>query len=90
MSDSLKKALRILSNHPAITYSGFAEKMWPDNPMHQKASNGGHGSQRGKAAWLCAGSYLAKIQKKGYFYTLLNGEFRLTQLGKDALREANP
>jgi len=43
----------------------FALKMWPDSKMHRKVSNQGNGATSGKAAWLCAGSYLSKLKIKG-------------------------
>lgn len=48
-----------------MTCRTFAEKMWPDSRMHKKVSNQGNGATTGKAAWLCAGSYLSKLKYKG-------------------------
>lgn len=39
--------------------------MWPDSLMHTRVSNQGNGATRGKAAWLCGGSYIAKLVIKG-------------------------
>ena len=33
--------------------------------MHSMVSNQGNGSTRGKAAWLCGGSYLGRLSKAG-------------------------
>lgn len=43
-----------------VGFRWFARQFWPDSAMHTKSSNGGHGSQRGKAAWLAAGSFIGK------------------------------
>ena len=67
LSDSQFRALEILiSTNIERTFSAraFAEKMWPQSNMHTKTSNTGNGATRGKAAWLCGGSYLRKLEKK--------------------------
>ena len=56
------KALQILQSNPGCCAKKFAELMWPDSDMHQKCNGQG---VRGSAAWLCAGSYLAKLAKRG-------------------------
>ena len=33
--------------------------------MHTKTSNQGNGACRGKAGWLCGGSYIGKLKKRG-------------------------
>lgn len=61
------KALTILKDTSWVNQMNatfFAQQMWPDSNMHKTVSNQGHGATRGKAAWLCAGSYLAKLHKK--------------------------
>ena len=66
----IKKALNILINYPdGIRPRDFAKEMWPDSLMHQRVSNQGHGAHRGKAAWLCGGSYLRKLENKGLVYS---------------------
>lgn len=65
MSRTLE-ALQIIESRGRVTCSEFAVLFWPDHNMHKKVSNQGNGAARGKAAWLCAGSYLAKLIKKGY------------------------
>lgn len=63
------EALRILRDEKPHTDSGFAELFWPDSMMHTKHSAAGtHGSRRGAGAWLCSGSYLAKLQKRGLIF----------------------
>lgn len=92
MTTSQYKALTILKNTSwgdGFSAAGFAKKMWPDSNMHKSSKNTGNGACRGKAAWLCGGSYLAKLRK----LELVNvyGEnlnrFYLTQKGKKALAE---
>ncbi len=85
------KALNYLSTVEKTTPKAFAEKMWPESNMHSRYSNQGHGACRGKAAWLSGGSYLSKLQKKGWVRWVL--EFRestvyaITQEGRKVLRE---
>ena len=85
------KALRIIQNTPGILAQDFATKMWPESSMHIRSHNGGHGSQRGKGAWLCAGSHIGKLIKKGLiFQPLVNGHlsgYKLTRKGREALKK---
>jgi hypothetical protein len=70
---------------------GFALKMWPDHEfMHIARSNGGNGAQRGKKAWLCAGSYLAKLTKRGLArrgWRRGDTGYCITREGKQALEQ---
>lgn len=83
-----KKAILVIGRHErGINAAGFAEAMWPEANMHVKSSNGGHGAARGKAAWLCGGSYIGRLRKKGWvrYKNLLNGTwdgYVLTQEGR--------
>jgi hypothetical protein len=80
MTDKTKQALTILSQYPkGVSCAFFAEKMWPDSPMHRKVSNQGNGATRGKAAWLCAGSYLAKLRQQGLVSKDANGLYTLAR-----------
>ncbi len=79
----------------------IAERLWPDNPMHRRSYNGGHGSQTGKGAWLFAGSYVGKLIKKGWVWRdhdrwrdhktgqIKYGatHYKLTRAGRDALKQ---
>lgn len=63
------QALRILEHTSYEADMGlrqFAETLWPDSTMHTSVKNTGNGATSGKAAWLVAGSYLAKLEKKGW------------------------
>ena len=73
ITEKTYKALKILA--PTIDFSVvmsaivFAQKFWGNDPEKQylftAVSNGGHGAASSKKAWLCAGSYLSKLAKKG-------------------------
>ena len=65
-SPILLRALRLLRDQKPANASAFAQLMWPDSIMHRMVSNQGRGSTRGKAAWLCGGSYLGRLQKAGW------------------------
>jgi len=59
-------ALKILRDQQPHTDAGFAQLFWPQSNMHLKHSNAGtHGTRRGAGAWLCSGSYLSKLEKRG-------------------------
>lgn len=83
------KALGILKNTSylkPIQATEFAIAMWPDSSMHKKTSNQGNGACVGKAAWLCAGSYLGKLYKKGWISTVrYPGGYYITKDGRAVL-----
>ncbi len=83
------KALNILSDtnrSRPMSASGFAILMWPDNTMHTKSSNQGNGACRGKAAWLCGGSYLAKLAKRDLVrFTFNPNGYYISKEGKEAI-----
>ena len=54
--------------------------------MHTKVSNQGNGATSGKAAWLCAGSYLAKLEKLGLVSRGHDGYKYISQEGKSRLK----
>lgn len=96
MTDAQYKALTILKDtnlslNKTMGAAGFATKMWEGSGMHTKHSNGGNGCQVGKAAWLCGGSYLAKLRKKGL--TGVTGprfnEHYITRKGREELIKEN-
>ena len=67
MTPTQKRALEILADSSydkPIGAREFAQKMWPDSLMHTKVKNTGNGACTGKGAWLCGGSYLAKLRIK--------------------------
>ena len=92
LTKAQEKALDILKDTSRFgkhfSASGFASLMWPDSTMHTKVSNTGNGATKGKGAWLCAGSYLNKLKKKGYVDCCgeyLNRWF-ITEVGKSELK----
>jgi hypothetical protein len=62
-TDFQKRAVKAIGN--GIGAKAFAKAMWPDSHAHSCSSKGGNGNQRGKKAWLMAGSQLAKLNRKG-------------------------
>lgn len=91
MSEKTKKALRILIDNPDIAAMKFAELMWGDSKKWNKSYNTGNGATRGKGMWLCAGSYLAKLQNRGLVYRDFSGghsTFRVSAKGKSFLAES--
>lgn len=90
LTDFQKRAILVLGDHNDISARGFALAMWPDNYMHERHITGGTGIQRGKGAWLSAGSYLAKMAKRGWVgragRSTADG-YVLTQEGRELYRE---
>lgn len=88
------KALHILKAHPDIPAKAFA-RFYFDDPKYEylftASSNNGHGNSRGKKAWLCAGSLLGRLVKKGYvertFHKDGSVRFKLTKKGLQYLSE---
>lgn len=86
------KALIIMKNtswEKTFSAAGFAKQMWVDSNMHTTSKNTGHGACTGKAAWLCGGSYLQKLRKKGWICVTgeyLN-EFYISLEGRKILKE---
>ncbi|NPV00023.1 MAG: hypothetical protein HPY53_01455 [Brevinematales bacterium] len=60
------RALEIIKEWPGISAMNFAGKMWPDSPKWKKMYEGGNGSTMGRGMWLSAGSFLSRLQKKGF------------------------
>jgi hypothetical protein len=91
MTDREREALTILREFPGIRATAFAKKFWPGHDMLLRPKNGGNGSQKGKGAWLAAGSYIAKLSKKGWVRHLWDtGGYMLTEKGKEALKGETP
>jgi len=90
ITDKTIKALKIIKESKHLTARDFAEQMWPDSLMHTRTSNQGNGACKGKAAWLCGGSYLGKLTIAKLIYRSLEcdgyvGEFHLTDKGREAI-----
>lgn len=73
------KALHILEK--PMTAKEFGLIMWRNNPMHNKKYKSRNGYCKGKGGWLLAGSYLAKLIKKG-LVEKKGTKFNLTKKGK--------
>ena len=89
------KALQILRQcgSEGITASGFAVRYFTE-PKHEylftAVSNQGNGACAGKKAWLCAGSYLGRLAKKGLVRKCIPRDrgadrFIITSKGENAL-----
>lgn len=78
--------LRETTHLQPVSARKFAELFWPDSNMHLKSSNQGNRATSGKAAWLCAGSYVGKLVNKklvGRAYDPTG--YYITQYGWNAL-----
>lgn len=88
MSKTLK-ALTILKDttyREPMYCRDFALRMWPDSNMHRKVSNQGNGATTGKAAWLCAGSYLSKLKTKKLVSNHGTSGYYITSEGLDKIK----
>ena len=85
------KALAILRDHPGCTANTFAALYFTDasqETLFTAVSNQGNGACAGKKAWLCAGSLLGKLTKKGLVrrdFSSETGRFFLTFGGETQL-----
>lgn len=85
------KALNILeatSFSKPYSARGFARAMWGETNenLFTKVSNQGNGACHGKAAWLCGGSYLGKLAKKGWVKVAYNpSRYYISEKGKEML-----
>lgn len=97
ITNNVYKALRILEKAgiEGVTASGFAVSYYTE-PKHgylfTAVSNQGNGACAGKKAWLCAGSYLGRLVKKGLVRKRIPREagavrFTVTNEGISAIRE---
>lgn len=88
------KVLSILREHPGGTAHGFAAFYFTDpsqETLFTAVSNQGNGACAGKKAWLCAGSLLGKLAKKGLVrrdFGSGTGQFYLTYEGENKLKQA--
>lgn len=89
ITEKTYKALTIIRDNKRLRATEFAQKMWGDTKtnMFVKVSNTGNGATAGKAAWLCAGSYIGRLKKmKLVHYGSLEG-YDLTDKGREAIKE---
>ena len=84
------EALKIIRDNRRIYPMRFAQLFWKDNrSLFTKMSNSGNGAVAGKAAWLCAGSFVAKLKKRGFVWVdcVFGTEYIITQEGNKAIEE---
>lgn len=89
ITEKTYKALTIIRDNKRLRATEFAQKMWGDTKtnMFVKVSNTGNGATSGKAAWLCAGSYIGRLKKmKLVAYPSFEG-YDLTDKGREAIKE---
>lgn len=95
LTPAQKKALEILkdtSYSKQMSPVTFAEKMWggTDTLMFTKVKNSGNGACTGKGSWLCAGSYMGRLRKKGWVYVeYAPTGYYITFEGKKQLEKIN-
>ena len=67
MSRTLE-ALELIKNREPKSFRQFAEWFWPGNLMHTRVTNCGNGARQGAGSFLCAGSFLGRLNKKGLIF----------------------
>lgn len=99
ITDTCARALRIIADYCdesphllGIYATAFARRMWPDSLAWRRSYNcGGYGSHRGTGIVLSAGSYLAKLYRRGLTWINHSDHHQrfhsLRQAGRDALAE---
>lgn len=93
LTESQIKALTILKDTgymKPVSARYIADKMWGETHigLFTKHSNQGNGACVGKAAWLCAGSYMGRLRKKGWVDVRYNpSRYYLTDKGKKVLKD---
>ena len=89
------KALAILQDNPGCTANTFAALYFTEPSrefLFTAVSNQGNGACAGKKAWLCAGSLLGKLAKRGLVrrdYGSGTGRFYLTFKGEQQISPTN-
>lgn len=97
ITDKTYKALSILSSalwDRPMSAKEFAKRLWGDDQdkqyLFEAHSNTGNGACAGKKAWLCAGSLLGRLRKKGlvrWSSLVICSGYVLTDKGKQAIKE---
>ena len=81
-------ALQILAEHDqGLTAANFARLRWKDSIAWKRSYNTGNGATRGKGMWLSAGSYLAKLKKRG-LVSFDDGKWSVSAVGKKLLDDS--
>ena len=92
-----RRALEVLAdaNDPlhGMTANTFAAQYYSGTEneyLLSAISNQGEGACAGKKAWLCAGSYLARLAKQGLVHRRFTRDgkalFSITEKGREALK----
>lgn len=92
------KILEVTKNYSVVMSAmTFAIRFWGKDPnkeyLFTAVSNNGNGACSGKKAWLCAGSYLSKLSKKGLIrwhpanLGYHSAGYAITQNGLKAIKE---
>ena len=100
ITEKTYKALKVLeSTNPirTMTANSFAILLWGGDEdkkyLFTAVSNGGHGGAAGKKAWLCAGSLLGRLAKKGFvrwqprIQGVCSAGYTITQAGRKEIEE---
>ena len=100
ITEKTYKALKVLEKTNTLktmTANSFAILLWgmdeSKSYLFTAVSNGGNGACSGKKAWLCAGSFLGRLAKKGlvHWQPRIQGAcsagYAITQAGRDAIAE---
>lgn len=90
------KALKILKEYPNISANTFAQFYFQGTPheiLFSACFNQGNGACCGKKVWLCAGSLLGRLAKKGLVFRNIDKygsiRFRLTCEGEKELIQSD-
>ena len=84
------RALMIIRDYKITQAKQFALFMWPDSPAWMRdKSNGNNRSVIGGGMPLAAGSFLAKLEKRGLIRTsfIQDGLYSLTDDGEEMLED---
>jgi hypothetical protein len=86
VTESEKRALKIIARNPGITPARFAELMWPNSEGHQRHHRCGYGTSRGSGMALAAGGYLGKLVRRGlvkrHYDQYYRGHYTIVRKGK--------
>lgn len=59
------EALRLIEKAKPKSFRQFGELFWPNNLMHTRITRCGYGVRQGAGSFLCAGSFLGRLRRKG-------------------------
>jgi len=80
------QALMLIRDREIRSPHEFAKEMWPDSEGWKRVHNVGHGSHKGAAMSLAAGSFLGKLRADGLIWGGYNRDrITVTDKGKEIL-----